>query len=58
MDSLNHMLPYFQIKKDYSKFLVNIKDWVMEVVELPYDISDSKFEYNDNIFRVCNKVHY
>lgn len=56
VDSLSDMSPYYLVKKDHMKFLVNIKNWVMEVVELPYDTNDSKFIYKENRFKTCGRI--
>jgi len=55
-DVLSDLSPYYLIKKDNLKLLVNIKNWVLEVVELPVDTDDKKFIYQKNRFRNCGKL--
>ena len=38
------------------KFLVNIKNWVLEVIELPNNTNSKKFVYGKNKFRNCGKL--
>ena len=49
-DSLNDISPYYLVKKNNLKFLINIKDWILEVIELPCDINEKKFSYRKNEF--------
>ncbi len=49
-DSLNDMSPYYLVKKDNLKMIVNIKDWVLEVQELPTNIDEKKFTIGKNKF--------
>ncbi len=56
-DALNDLSPYYLIKKDNIKFLVNIKNYVLEIIELPSDTNDKKITYNKNIFRNCGKLN-
>ena len=42
--------PYYLVKKDNLKLLVNIQDYVMEVIELPMNTNDKKFIYGKNKF--------
>lgn len=44
---------YYLLKKDKMKLLVNIKDWVLEARELPCDINEKKFVYDNNKFTNC-----
>lgn len=39
-DSLNDMSPYYLVKKDNIRLLVNIKDWVLEVKELNSNVNE------------------
>ena len=55
-DSLNDLSPYYLVKKDNLKMLVNIKDWVLEVQELPSDINEKKFTVGKNKFIKMNKL--
>lgn len=50
-DVFSDLSPYYLVKKDNKKFLVNIKKWILEVIELEKDINEKKFIYNGNIFR-------
>ena len=54
---LNDLSPYYLVKKEDLKFLVNIKDWTLKVVELPSDINDKKFIYEDNKFINVGKIN-
>lgn len=55
-DSLGNLSPYYLVKKDGLKLLVNIKDYVLEVVELPSNTNDKRFVYGKNRFRNCGKL--
>ena len=55
-DSLNDLSPYYLVKKDNLKMLVNIKDWILEVQELPSDINEKKFTVGKNKFIKMNKL--
>lgn len=48
--------PYYLVKKDNLKLLVNIKDWTMKVVNLPIDIDEQRFSYGDNKFTNCGEL--
>ena len=50
-DALNDMSPYYLVKKDNIKLLVNIKNWVLEVKELNSNINEQKFIVDKNIFK-------
>ena len=50
MDMISDLSPYYLVKKDGLKFLVNIKDWVLEVIALPEHTNDKKFSYKQNTF--------
>ena len=56
LDQLDDMSPYFLIKKDGLKLLVNIHDYILEVIELPENINEKKFVYGKNIFKLSNKL--
>lgn len=56
IDGISDLSPYYLIKKDNLKFLVNIKDWVLEVIELPSNTNDKKFSYGNNKFINCGKL--
>lgn len=55
-DALNDMSPYYLVKKDNIKLLVNIKNWVLEVKELNSDINEKRFIVDKNIFRKCQEL--
>ena len=55
-DGLNDLSPYYLVKKDNLKFLVNIKNYVLEIIELENNTNDKKIIYNKNIFRNCGKL--
>ena len=44
------------IKKDGLKLLVNIHDYILEVIELPENTNDKKFIYGKNIFKQFKKI--
>ena len=56
LDSIDDMTPYFLVKKDGLKLLVNIHDYILEVIELPENTNDKKFIYGKNIFKLSNKI--
>ena len=56
LDALGDLSPYYLVKKDNLKLLVNIKDWVLEVIELPSNTNDKKFSYESNKFVNCGKL--
>lgn len=55
-DALSDLTPYYLVKRDNLRFLVNIKNYVLEIIELPSNTNDKKIEYNKNIFRNCGKL--
>ena len=56
VDALNDTTPYYLIKKDGLKLLVNIHDYILEVIELPENTNDKKFVYGKNRFSVLNRI--
>jgi hypothetical protein len=54
---LNYLSPYYLVKKGNLCWLVNIKNWVLEMVELPSNINGKKFTYDGNIFKKSNKIN-
>lgn len=56
IDGISDLSPYYLVKKDNLKLLVNIKDWVLEVIELPSNTNDKKFSYDNNKFINCGKL--
>lgn len=56
IDGISDLSPYYLVKKDNLKLLVNIKDWVLEVIELPSNTNDKKFSYGNNKFINCGKL--
>ena len=56
VDALNDTTPYFLIKKDGLKLLVNIHDYILEVIELPENTNDKKFVYGKNKFKQFKKL--
>ena len=57
LDQLDDMTPYFLVKKDGLKLLVNIQDYILEVIELPENTNDKKFSYGKNNFKISNKLY-
>ena len=55
-DVFSDMSPYYLGIKDNKKFLINIKKWILEVVELEENTNKKKFIYNGNIFRNGGKL--
>lgn len=55
-DELGNLSPYYLVKKDNLKLLVNIKNYIMEVIELPSNTNGKKFVYGQNKFRNCGKL--
>ena len=47
---------YYLVKKDNLKLLVNIKNYILEVIELPSNTNDKNFTYGQNKFRNCGKL--
>lgn len=56
IDGLSNLSPYYLVKKDNLKLLVNIKDWVLEVIELPDNTNEKKFSYGQNKFINCGRL--
>lgn len=56
IDGISDLSPYYLVKKDNLKLLVNIKDWALEVIELPSNTNDKKFSYGNNKFINCGKL--
>ena len=56
VDALNDTTPYYLIKKDGLKLLVNIHDYILEVIELPENTNDKKFVYGKNRFKQFKKL--
>lgn len=55
-DELGDLSPYYLVKKDDLKLLVNIKNYTLEVIELPFNMNDKKFIYKKNKFRNYGKL--
>lgn len=55
-DEFGNLSPYYLVTKDNLKLLVNIKNYIMEVIELPSNTNDKKFVYGQNKFRNCGKL--
>lgn len=49
-DVIGDVSPYYLIKKDNLKLLVNIKAYTLEAIELPSSTNDKKFIYGQNKF--------
>lgn len=58
IDCLSDLSPYFFVKKENVKLLVNIKDWVLEVTEQPSDINEKRFSCGGNTFINCGKLQF
>ncbi len=55
-DVFSDLSPYYLVIRENKKYLVNIKKWILEVVELEEGINEKKFIYNGNIFRNSGKL--
>ena len=55
-DVFSDLSPYYLVIRENKKYLVNIKKWILEVVELEEGINEKKFIYNGNIFRICGRL--
>lgn len=53
-DGLNDLSPYYLAKKDQLNLLINIKDWILEVKELP-SVKNS-FQVDNNKFKVHHEL--
>lgn len=53
---LSDVSPYYLVKKDNLKLLVNIKDWVLTVTELPSKTNEKKFICNNQKFTNVGKL--
>ena len=56
IDAVSDTTPYYLIKKDGLKLLVNIHDYILEVLELPENTNDKKFVYGKNKFKQFKKI--
>lgn len=56
-DITGDISPYYLVKKDDLKLLVNIKDWVLEVTELDSNINEKKFVVGKNVFHKHQKLN-
>ena len=56
LDALDDTTPYFLAKKGGLKLLVNIHDFILEVIELPENTNDKKFVYGKNTFKLFNRL--
>ena len=56
VDALNDTTPYYLIKKEDLKLLVNIHNYILEVIELPENTNDKKFIYGKNKFKLFKKL--
>lgn len=55
-DTLNDPSPYYLVKKDGIKLLVNIKDWILEVQELNSNIDETKLIVGKNKYYKHQKL--
>ena len=55
-DVFSDLSPYYLVKKDNLKLLVNIKNYILEVIELPSNTNNKKFVYGKNKFINCGKL--
>ena len=56
LDKLDDMSPYYLVKKEGLKLLVNIHDYILEAIELPENTNDKKFIYGKNKFKQFKKI--
>ena len=57
LDAIDDRSPYYLVKKDGLKLLVNIEDYVMEVIELPTNTNDKKIVYGKNHYKFFKKLY-
>lgn len=50
LDRIGDLSPYYLVKSDNKKYLVNIKSWVLCIKELPFDLNEKKFVVDNNVF--------
>ena len=50
---LSDLSVYALAVKDNIKLLVNIKNWILTIKELPSDIDENKFTVDNKVFRKC-----
>lgn len=43
--------PYYLIKRENVKLLVNISKWKLKIIELPHDVNENKFTYDNTILK-------
>ncbi len=55
-NELSDLSPYYLVKKNNLKLLVNIKNYVLEVIELPNDTNEKKFTCGKNKFINCGRL--
>lgn len=55
-DSLSDLSPYYYVERNNVKLLVNIKNYVLEIIELPQNTDSKKFLYGQNKFKNCGKL--
>ena len=56
--NVSDLSPYYLAVKGELLLLINIKDWVLEVIELPSNINKKKFIYDKKKFINCGKLKY
>lgn len=56
-DALNDLTPYYLAKKDGLKLLLNINNYILQVIELPTNTDYKKFIYGKNKFKVFKKLN-
>lgn len=55
---VSDLSPYYLAVKDNIKLLINIKEWNLEVIELPSNTNPQKFIYNKKKFINCGKLKF
>lgn len=58
MKQVSDLSPYYLVKIDDLKLLVNIKNWTLNVRELPQDINEKKFIIDDNKFIKMGRIKF
>lgn len=56
MNDLSDLSPYYLVKRGEEKYLVNIKNWVLEVIRLEDSIHEKKFVVGSNCFVNIGKL--
>ena len=56
LDGLDDRTPYYLVKKDGLKLLININDYYLEAIELPENTNEKKFVVGKNVYKKFKKL--